>query len=206
MKTYLWAILFVTLILVIVVPGVWYANKQLAPSSPSAPQVVEASSSLPATPVPCVADGTITKGVGPSKSTLYLLCLQLNSSTLLLNNPDALSGFQNDDGQFEGGEFQVIVRSSAIPVTAPGSCKGIIVRMPWTFYTQSPDAKVNIAAKKALYDQISALKSSSGADVNVVLELNPYVTVVQANPLALRLTECNVFFRDVAGKYTPSLN
>jgi hypothetical protein len=187
---------------------VWcgYAKDRAAPSATSSPQATEASSSLPGTPDPCVADGTIKTEVGPWKSTLYLLCFQLNSSTVLFNNHGTLSGFGDDDGQSEGGEFEVIVQPSAFPVPAPSSCKGIIVRMPWTLYSQPPNVKANIVAKKALYDQILTIKSNSGGHVNVVLELNPYITVMQTNPLKLQLSECNVFFRDVSGKYTPSLN
>jgi len=204
MKSSRWIIFFV--VFVLVVAGVWFASKQVAPLGPPASQIIKAQSSLPTIPDPCIADGKIKTVVGPRSSTLYFMCFQLNSSTVRLDDPGAISAFQGDDGQFEGGEFEVIVQPTAFPVPAPKSCKGIIVRMPWSLYTQSPDAKANIAAKKTLYGEISALKSSPGKQVNVVLNLNRYVSVVQANPLKLQLRECNVFFRDVAGKYTPNLN
>ena len=203
MKIYYWVAIFAVLVLVLL--GAWHTEEHPTPAVLSAPQTVEASSSLPVIPDPCVADGTIKTGPGPWKSTLYFLCFQLNSSTVLFNNPETLNGF-GEDGQFEAGAFSVIVRPLAFPIPAPGSCKGIIIGMPWTAYSESPDAKANIAAKKALYDQLSALKSNAGGHVNAVVELNPYVTVVQAKPLKLQLTECNVFFRDIRGKYTSNLN
>jgi hypothetical protein len=203
MKTSYWIAIFA--VLAIAALGVWHAEKHPISTALSGPQPVEVSSTTPSIPDPCVADGTIKTGPGPWKSTLYYLCFQMNSSTVLLNNPDTLNEF-GDDGQFEAGAFSVIVLPSAFPVPAPNSCKGVIVSMPWTGYSASPDAKANVVAKKALYDQLSALKSNPNGHVNVVLKLNPYVTVVQTNPLKLRLTECNVFFRDVNGKYVPSLN
>jgi hypothetical protein len=203
MKISYWIAIFAVLALAAL--GMWQAAKHTTPTTLSVPQTVEASSTTPSIPDPCIADGTIKTGLGPWKSTLYYLCFQMNSSTVLLNNPDTLNGF-GDDGQFEAGAFSVIVRPSGFPVPMPNSCKGVIVTMPWTGYSESPNAKGNVVAKKALYDQLSALKSNPSGHVNVVLELNPYVTVVQTKPLKLLLTECNVFFRDVNGKYVPSLN
>jgi hypothetical protein len=204
MKNFHWVTIVAAVLLLGV--GIWYLQGHSVLSARPGSEAFETSSTpnSAADVNPCVADGKISTIVGPQKSLLYLMCFQLSSSTVQFGSPNALSGF-GDDGQFQGGQFEVIVQPSAFPIAAPEACKGIILRMPWTLYSQS-DAQADIAAKKALFDQLSNLKAKHTGHVNVVVQLNPYVTVVQASPLKLRLSECNIFFRDVAGKYSPSLN
>ncbi|GAB4491836.1 MAG: hypothetical protein Tsb0010_00370 [Parvularculaceae bacterium] len=102
----------------------------------------------------------------------------------------------------EGGQFEILIPVSEFPVPAP-NCEGyIIVRMPWT----DPDlanAERAIADKRSLYERIRAMRAIGEGVVTVTLELNPYVEVVSEEPLRLRLTQCNVFFRQQAGAYAP---
>lgn len=99
-----------------------------------------------------------------------------------------------------GGQFEIRLRRERFPVPAP-NCRGtLILRMPWT-PPGAPDAPAKIVAKRALLDRILALADAPGDAVTVVLELNPYVEVVRRVPLRLRLTQCNVFFRQAAGGY-----
>ena len=99
-----------------------------------------------------------------------------------------------------GGQFQLRLRRDRFPVAAP-RCRGpIILRMPWTA-PDTPDAADKIAAKEALLARLLALAEAPGEAVAVVLELNPYVEVVSRTPLRVRLTGCNVFFRQAFGAY-----
>jgi hypothetical protein len=99
-----------------------------------------------------------------------------------------------------GGQFELRLRPEQFPVPAP-HCRGtLILRMPWTA-PDVPEAAAKIAAKQELLARIFALAQAPGAVVPVVLELNPYVEVVSRSPLRLRLTQCNVFFRQAFGGY-----
>ena len=135
----------------------------------------------------CASNGAIKSVPGPWKSTLYLLCIPLSSSNVAFNDPRTLDSFDH------GGQFQIILQPSSLSVSTPG-CNGIIARMAWSD-PASDGAQADIAAKRKLFDEIGQLKSSPSAQLNVPIELNPYVKVVQSNPLRLQLTECNVFFR-----------
>jgi hypothetical protein len=107
---------------------------------------------------------------------------------------------QSDRSAGPGGQFTVRLRPEHFPVPAP-SCRGdLILRMPWTS-PSLPDANLKIAAKMALQERILKLEHTPDAAVPVVLELNPYVQMVSRAPLLLRLTQCNVFFRQVLGAY-----
>jgi len=72
--------------------------------------------------------------------------------------------------------------------------------MPWTS-PQSVEAQKKIAAKEDLLKHIWALEMHPNEGLPVVLELNPYVEVVSRTPLKVRLTQCNIFFRDADGAY-----
>jgi hypothetical protein len=107
---------------------------------------------------------------------------------------------QTDRSVGPGGQFTVRLRPEHFPVLAP-SCRGdLILRMPWTS-PSVPDANLKIAAKMALLARILTLEHPPDATVPVVLELNPYVQMISRTPLLLRLTQCNVFFRQVFGAY-----
>ena len=101
----------------------------------------------------------------------------------------------------EGGMFEIYLMPSALPedVTAPG-CSAVKARMFWTDPTKA-DAAVRIAEKRSLFQQIEALRRGEGEQVEVALELNPYV---EKTPEAkLQLTQCVAFFRNAFGAYVP---
>ncbi|GFR70996.1 hypothetical protein ElyMa_003801300 [Elysia marginata] len=77
--------------------------------------------------------------------------------------------------------------------------------MPWTS-PDNPDAHRHIAAKRALFEKIQTMKSEGKGSVEVTIELNPYVTVLKRNPLALELSGRNVFFRQAKGQYIDYVN
>ncbi|NYZ69522.1 hypothetical protein H0A36_26240 [Endozoicomonas sp. SM1973] len=91
----------------------------------------------------------------------------------------------------EGGQFEVLVPKQYFSVPAPNCKENIIIRMPWSD---------NETKKQALYKKLVAQK-----EVNVVLELNPYINLVNKKPLKVELQYCNVFFRHRSGDYYDSL-
>ncbi|MFK3862270.1 hypothetical protein [Pseudoalteromonas rhizosphaerae] len=82
-------------------------------------------------------------------------------------------------------------REEYFPITAPMCKKNIIIRMP---YSKSEKRK------RALYNALLLSKT-----MTVILELNPYVKVLQKEPLQVELENCNVFFRHKAGDYFDQL-
>ena len=101
----------------------------------------------------------------------------------------------------EGGQFEVFLRKSYFPVHAP-HLKGefIILRMPWTD-PDDPDSNQKIEVKRHLFDSIRKMKIIGKGSVLVVLELNPYIKVVQDDPLKLELSGRNIFFRQSHDSY-----
>ena len=98
----------------------------------------------------------------------------------------------NAYGFNDGGQFEVLVPKAYFPIPAPNCRKNIIIRMPWSEYD---------ATKKALYETLL----TATEPVPVILELNPYVKVLQEQPLSVQLTYCNVFFRHRNGDYVDHL-
>ncbi len=106
----------------------------------------------------------------------------------------------SDNAIRSGGQFEIRLRPEYFPVPAPKCRTSLILRMPWTA-PETAEAKEKIETKKALLKRILALHKDSHATVPVVIELNPYVEVINRKPLRLRLTQCNVFFRQAFGAY-----
>ena len=58
-----------------------------------------------------------------------------------------------------------------------------------------------INAKRQLWESIQKVAAGELAHLDVILELNPYCRVINAEPLEVRLDYCNVSFRSVDGYY-----
>ncbi|GAD03598.1 hypothetical protein [Agarivorans albus] len=71
--------------------------------------------------------------------------------------------------------------------------------MPWTNSDLSA-AKLFIDEKYNVYKAIVDASKSEGSNVDVYIELNPYVQMTGDN---FELTECNVFFRHANDQYIP---
>ena len=82
----------------------------------------------------------------------------------------------------DGGQFEVLVPKEYFPVPAPNCRKNIIIRMPWS---------ENEEDKQQLFNTLS----STEKPVQVILELNPYVVVLNKEPLQLQLTLLQCFFQ-----------
>ncbi|GGB22496.1 hypothetical protein [Agarivorans gilvus] len=120
---------------------------------------------------------------------------------LSLNNQSISSIKEFREAQFvmNGGQFEVRVQQNSFPIKAP-NCKGdLILRMPWTNSDLSA-ADVFIDEKYNVYKAIVDASKSEGSNVDVYIELNPYV---QMTGDGFELTECNVFFRHANGQYIP---
>lgn len=100
----------------------------------------------------------------------------------------------------ESGQFEIFVRKEAFPVPAPKCERYIVVRMPGTD-PSTPAAAQKLEQKRTLFDALKELKNSGSSELDVAIELNPYVQVVTRDPLQLELTQCNVFFRQAGGAY-----
>ena len=101
----------------------------------------------------------------------------------------------------EGGQFEVFVRKSDFPIPSPGiHSKFLILRMPWTAPSYA-DSENYIRAKGILFDRIRKMKTKGKGSVEIIIELNPYITVRKKNPLKIELSGRNIFFRQAYGRY-----
>ena len=101
----------------------------------------------------------------------------------------------------EGGQFEVFVRKDEFPVPAPHTDRiYLILRMPWT-NPHKPAAPLSLSEKRKLFDAIRVMKTNGRGKVEVTVQLNPYVTLVEADPLRLELSGRNIFFRHAHGRY-----
>jgi hypothetical protein len=72
--------------------------------------------------------------------------------------------------------------------------------MPWTD-PAGQDSAVKVQQKRKLYDAILALKSGGTRQVDVNIDLSPYVRVIAPDPLRVELIGCNIFFAQKSGAY-----
>lgn len=100
----------------------------------------------------------------------------------------------------DGGQFEIYVKPSAIPVPSPGCTEAIIVRMPWS-PPDAPWATAAVEAKRELWKRIDALVQRRAGEVTVAIQLDPYVEVAPDDPTKVSLTRCNVFFRHAGEAY-----
>ena len=143
------------------------------------------------------------------------LCASAQTETQIVVNPgrygpyyhlrleltaQAVDFAASDNAISSGGQFEIRLRREYFPVPAPKCRTSLILRMPWTS-PETAGAKEKVEAKAVLLKRILALQKDSRAAVPVVIELNPYVEVINHKPLRLRLNQCNVFFRQAFGAY-----
>jgi hypothetical protein len=100
----------------------------------------------------------------------------------------------------DGGQFEVEVRKADFPIPAPKCASAVIVRMPWTD-AKSPQGPGWVAEKQALFAKLDDLRQERVSAVVATLDLAPYVRATANTPTGLELSACNVFFRDVRGRY-----
>ena len=124
------------------------------------------------------------------------------SNSRIKNRPNRLDHAEElEKVAKNGGQFEITIDKDSFPIGAPG-CKGnIILRMPWT-NPNLPFAEEKIKGKVDLYGKIIELyEKNDVTEVEVTIELNPYVNERSTSPLELELSGCNVFFRHANGGY-----
>lgn len=102
------------------------------------------------------------------------------------------------------GQFEILLNKSDFPVPSPNCSSNLILRMPATL-TDANNSKSSIAEKVSLFNEIKNVKDGHKKDIDVIIELNPYISVKSTEPLSLELNNCNVFFRTNNNKYINKL-
>jgi hypothetical protein len=155
----------------------------------------------------CRAPQTNISGDAYSGRTYYHLLFKLTPQNSSLTVPPAYKDpiiRTNDISSFDvGGIFEIFIRATEFPVPSPG-CNGgwIILRMPDTSYGDSGLA-AKVATKRELWNRLQNMYDSGKGSVEVVIELNPYVRVLDDAIPKVELLYCNVFFRQAYGAYVP---
>ncbi|WP_411992546.1 hypothetical protein [Agarivorans sp. DSG3-1] len=143
--------------------------------------------------ISCASSEDVVTSTANGKS-YYHMMLSLNDHSI-----SSIKEFSAEQFVMNGGQFEVRVQQNSFPIKAP-NCKGdLILRMPWTNSDLSV-AEVFIDEKYNVYKAIVGASKSEGSNVDVYIELNPYVQMTGDD---FELTECNVFFRHANGQYIP---
>ncbi|MDO6763702.1 hypothetical protein [Agarivorans sp. 1_MG-2023] len=143
--------------------------------------------------VSCASNEDVVTTTSNGKS-YYHLKLSLDDQSI-----KSIKELSADQFVMNGGQFEVRVQQKALPIKAPNCKSDLILRMPWTNSDLSA-AEVFIDEKYNVYKAIVDASKSEGSNVDVYIELNPYV---QKTGDDFELTECNVFFRHANGQYIP---
>lgn len=155
----------------------------------------------------CRAEDTAIFKNTVSGKTFYHILFKLTPTNSSLTIP---SGYKNpiyrteDVSTFDpSGLFEIYIRASDFPVPSPG-CDGgwIVLRMGSTISAER-DSDAKTETKKALWQNLQAMYTSRRGSIEVVIELNPYVKVIDPVKPKLELEYCNVFFRQAFGAYIP---
>ena len=101
------------------------------------------------------------------------------------------------------GQFEILISKSKFPIDAPNCNKNIILRMPST--SAAKDVKP-YEGREALFNKILEVKKGTIKSLDVVIELNPYINILNANPPDIQLQYCNVFFRTSKDQYINSVD
>jgi hypothetical protein len=104
----------------------------------------------------------------------------------------------------EGGGFTLYLKKSSFPVDSGCQSEWLKLRMKTQGLAGHSDAAIKI--KRLLWESIQEVAVGELEYLDIVLELNPYCRVINAEPLKVRLDYCNVFFRSVDGQYIDHTN
>jgi hypothetical protein len=74
------------------------------------------------------------------------------------------------------------------------------------YETSEAALELALASKRELWLQIVALHEERLEQLEVILELNPYVKVLSEKPMLLKLDHCNLYFRTADNAYIDHLN
>ena len=92
--------------------------------------------------------------------------------------------------EFNAGEFEVAVRKTAIPVSAPQcQMEYLILRMP-VYYPENP-AQATTEERKAVYDALVSIKKAGKGGLKIRFDALWYSRHEPSGP---ELTTCNIYF------------
>ena len=95
--------------------------------------------------------------------------------------------------------FTLYLDRSSFPVDS--GCQSEWLKLRMKTLGEGAQTKEAIDAKRQLWESIQKVAAGELAHLDVILELNPYCRVINAEPLEVRLDYCNVSFRSVDGYY-----
>jgi len=110
------------------------------------------------------------------------------------------NGFSGEDGQFE-----IYLNKNNFPVSSPNCKDELILRMPSTL-SDNKNRNKSIKEKNELYKKIKNVNEGNLNELDVIIELNPYIKVKNKTPLTLELEKCNIFFRTKKNNYINTLD
>ena len=118
--------------------------------------------------------------------------------SLTKDNISHIDLFTKKEIERNGGQFQLLIKKEAFPISAPKCKSDLILRMPWTdSYLTNGQKFIN--EKNHVYSAIRDVFNSAQNDsLDVYIELNPYVKRKNGE---YELTQCNIFFRQSKGQY-----
>jgi len=103
-----------------------------------------------------------------------------------------------DQFKINGGQFELLLKKSEFPISAPNCKSDLRLRMPWT-NSEITNSNLFIKEKYEIYKKIKKLMMSDKFNsIDIYIELNPYVELKGEE---FTLTQCNIFFRQSAGQY-----
>ena len=98
----------------------------------------------------------------------------------------------------DNGYFNIYLKKDSFPVTAP-SCQSNWLKLTM----KGSDAPNSLTRKRELWSKIQKVDSGELDQLQIIIELNPYVRIISADPLELELDYCNLWFRCAYGEYVP---
>ena len=104
------------------------------------------------------------------------------------------------------GNFIVYIKKDVFPI--PSGCNSDWLKLEMkpnrsgrVYETSEAALSHALESKRQLWLQIVELHEGRLEQLEVVLELNPYVSVLSDSPLLLKLNHCNLYFRTADNKY-----
>ena len=146
------------------------------------------------------------KAIKADDSTHYLIEFDLKPYNYELDvsgyNPRLADGKKSNWKFREGGQFNLFIKREYFPVQIPESCcdSYLVLTMPYT-NPRLDGGEENIAAKKKLFDAITGLRKKEDGKLRIVIDLTPYADVVKKRPLEIKLTDRQIYFRQVDGLF-----
>ena len=100
----------------------------------------------------------------------------------------------------------IYIKKDVFPIPAECNSDWLLLKMnanrsPSVYESGEAVLEHALKTKHDLWRQITALHEGNIERLEVVIELNPYVTVLSETPLKLKLDHCNLYFRTADNAY-----